>query len=445
MYKLYVCLSVAALLTSAFGAKVTVSAPDPRATLQSPVHFHADATTKCSRGISAIGIYTAPGQLDYVVNGNKLDTNLKMAPGDYDTVVEEWDNCGGATSNLVPITVKGPNAEGVFVTSPAKNAKVGSSVHFSATSITGCNKGVAAMGIYTAPGKLAYAVRGAKLNTDLNMNPGTHDTVVQEWDNCGGGSATAVTITVGNGGNGGGNGSGGGKTLTDLHNKPGWDSYALLPNKYLICNHCKSSGPEATWSSTKHIKSPSLSGHAARYDIGGKTNFADILWNNHLIGAMSSQGVPDPNHTLVPSLTHFTYDVYFFVKNIETSQALEFDINQFFQQKGFIWGHECRIAGGHEWDTWDNVNKHWVKTGVPCHPVSNAWNHLVLQVARTPQDKLVFESITLNGKTHNLNITRPHGKAGKSWWGVTINYQVDGNRHQDPYTVYLDKLNFTYR
>ena len=137
-----------------------------------------------------------------------------------------------------------------------------------------------------------------------------------------------------------------------------------------------------------------------------RTNFADILWNNHLIGAMSSQGVPDPNHTLVPSLTHFTYDVYFFVKNIETSQALEFDINQFFQQKGFIWGHECRIAGGHEWDTWDNVNKHWVKTGVPCHPVSNAWNHLVLQVARTPQDKLVFESITLNGKTHNLDIHR---------------------------------------
>jgi hypothetical protein len=443
MNKAYVCLSVAVLITSAFGAKVNVSSPDKGATLQSPVHFVATATSKCSRGISAIGIYTAPGKLDYVVNGKNLDTKLPLSPGDYNTVVEEWDNCGGDTSTIVPITVKGGSTEGVFVTSPAKNANVGSQVRFAATATTGCKKGVAAMGIYTAPFKLAYAVGGAKLNKDLNLGPGTYDTVVQEWDNCGGGTSTPVKITVGNNNNGGG--SGGGKTLTGLHDKNGWSGYALLPNKYLICNYCKASGPEATWGVTKNIKSPSLSGSATRYDIGGKTKFADVLWNNHLIGAMSSQGVHDNNHTLVPSLHHFTYDVYFFVKNIEKSQALEFDINQFFSSMGFIWGHECRIAGGHEWDTWDNVKKHWVKTGIPCNPVSNAWNHLVLQVSRTPQNKLVFESITLNGKTHNLNVTRPHGTAGKSWWGVTINYQVDGNRHQDPYTVYLDKLNFTYK
>ena len=236
-----------------------------------------------------------------------------------------------------------------------------------------------------------------------------------------------------------------GITLRNLHQQGGWTGYALLPSAYLICQSCSPNGPEATWTMTQGISTPSLSGSAAGFDIGGQTKFSDILWNNHLIGALSSQGVPDPNHTLLPSLRHFTYDVWFYGQDLEKSQALEFDINQFFNSMGFIWGHECRIAGGHEWDTWDNVNKHWIATGVPCNPVSGSWNHLVLQVSRDDQDQLVFESITLNGSTHSLNIIRPHGTAAADWWGVTINWQLDGNRNQDPYTVNLDNLDFTYR
>jgi hypothetical protein len=30
------------------------------------------------------------------------------------------------------------------------------------------------------------------------------------------------------------------------------------------------------------------------------------------------------------------------------------------------------------------------------------------------------------------------------WWGITINYQEDGNFAQDAYDVYLDQLNFSY-
>jgi hypothetical protein len=438
MKKLYVCLCVSIFASSAFGAGVTVSSPSSGATVQSPVHFVASATTSCSKGVSAVGIYTAPYQLAYVVNGTSLDTYLTLSPGDYPTVVEEWDNCGGASTTDVPITVTAGNAEGVYVTAPANNANVTSPVHFTATATTTCAQGIGSMGIYTAPGKLAYTVKGATLDTSLTLSAGTYNTVVQEWNNCGGGSSTPITITVAGGG-------GGGTTMTGLHNKVGWAGYALLPPKYLICNSCKKTGPEETWNMTQNIKSPSVSGASAQFDIGGQTNFADVLYNNHLIGVLSSQGVPDPNKTLLPSLHHFTYDVYFFVKNIETSQALEFDINQFFNSMGFIWGHECRIAGGHEWDTWDNVTKHWVDTGFACNPLSNSWNHLILQVSRDGNNNLVFESITLNGKTNTLNVTRPHGTAGKDWWGVTINWQYDGNRNQDPYTVFIDNLNFTYQ
>ena len=79
MKKLYVCLCVSILASSAFGAGVTVSSPSSGATVQSPVHFVASATTNCSKGVSAIGIYTAPYQLAYVVNGASLDTYLTLS------------------------------------------------------------------------------------------------------------------------------------------------------------------------------------------------------------------------------------------------------------------------------------------------------------------------------------------------------------------------------
>jgi len=191
------------------------------------------------------------------------------------------------------------------------------------------------------------------------------------------------------------------------------------------------------------IESPSMSGASTKYNLGGTAVYSDALFNNHLIGAFSSQGMPDNNHTLVPTYHNFTYDVYFYGTDLELSQAVEFDINQFFDNLGFIWGHECRIAGGHEWDIWDNVTAHWIPTGVACNPIDNSWNHLTIQVQRTSSNQLLYQSITLNGVTNALNQYYDPG-AAVNWYGVTINYQMDGNSEQSPYTVYLDNLSFTY-
>ena len=113
--------------------------------------------------------------------------------------------------------------------------------------------------------------------------------------------------------------------------------------------------------------------------------------------------MPDYNHTIVPNLHNFTYDVYFYVEDPSVSQALEFDINQFVGGYSYIWGHECRIAGGNEWDIWDNPGQKWHPTGIACNPIPNAWNHLVLQAQRTSDNHLLFQSITLNGVTSTLN------------------------------------------
>lgn len=62
-----------------------------------------------------MGIYV-DDQLVYVVNGASLNTNWPLNPGKYNTVVEEWDYCGGATFTPVAVTVT--NQTGVRVTAP---------------------------------------------------------------------------------------------------------------------------------------------------------------------------------------------------------------------------------------------------------------------------------------------------------------------------------------
>jgi hypothetical protein len=421
-------------------AEVQVSAPKNNTTVSSQVQYLATSSTTCAKGVSAMGIYTSPGVLAYQTPSSNLNTTLTLNAGTYHSVVQEWDNCGGSASTPVTVEVGSASSGGqVNVSTPQTNTTVNSTVQYVATATTSCAKGVSAMGIYTAPGVLAYKTSGAKLNTSLTLSSGLYHTVVQEWDNCGGSAVTPVAITVGSGS---GSGSGG-SVFSSLQKGTGWTGYALLPSAYSICSSCKPSGPQATWSMTQGVSSPSISGDSSLMKIGGETDYADILWNNHLIGDFSSQGLPDPNHTIVPSLHSFTYDVYFYADDISVSQALEFDINQFVNGYSFIWGHECRIAGGNEWDIWDNPGQKWHPTGIACNPVSNSWNHLVIQVQRTSDNQLLFQSITLNGVTSTLNYYE--NPTTTTWYGVTINYQQDGNSEQAPYSIWLDELNFTYQ
>jgi hypothetical protein len=430
---LIVCLLAAC--TPALLANVKVTAPTNNSTVPGSVNYVASATTSsCSQGIGSMGIYTAPGVLAYVSNGASLNTNLNLNPGTYNTTVEAWDKCGGAETKGVTITVN--QSTGVTVTSPKNNSTVGSPVNFTATASTSCAQGVSAIGIYTAPYQLAYTVNGSSLNYNLSLNPGTYNTVVQEWDKCGGSSSTPVTITVSS--------SGGGSTSSfyNVQQSGGWAAYGQGPPNFVDCSPSPCDG--ITFWMAQNVNSPSMDGKASEFNVGGTSDYSDALYNNHLIGPFSSQNMPDTNHTLVPTLYNFTYDVYFYGTDLSLSQAVEFDINQFFDSMGFIWGHECRIAGGNEWDVWNNQKAEWTPTGIPCNPVSNSWNHLTIQVERTSSNQLLYQSITLNGVTSNLNWTFDPGSAPSSWYGVTINYQMDGNYKQQSYDVYLDELTFSY-
>jgi hypothetical protein len=233
-----------------------------------------------------------------------------------------------------------------------------------------------------------------------------------------------------------------GNSLSGVQHDGGWSSYGQQGPNWVDCSPSPCEG--ISFSMTQNVSSPSLSGEATAYYVGGSVPYSDALFTNQLIGTNSSQGLPDSNQTLVPSLHSFTYDVYFYGSNFGVTQALEFDINQFFNNLGFIFGHECRIAAGNEWDVWDNQNQRWTPTGISCYPNQNSWNHLTIRAQRNSNNELVYQSITLNGQTNTLNWTFPAGSA-PGWYGITINYQMDGDANQDGYTTYLDNLTFSYQ
>jgi phospholipase C len=100
-----ILLTLMAWVAPAF-ATVVVSSPQNGATVTSPVHYVASATTTtCSKGVASMGIYVN-NKLVYVVNATKLDHLLSLATGYEHTVVEEWDHCGGASYTTINLTVK---------------------------------------------------------------------------------------------------------------------------------------------------------------------------------------------------------------------------------------------------------------------------------------------------------------------------------------------------
>jgi 6-phosphogluconolactonase len=104
--KLIVFLVGSAVLGSATTPVVTVASPGSGASVGSPVNYVASASSSgCSKGISAMRIYTASGVNAYTINSNKLNTNINLPVGSYSTVVQAWDNCGGVGKTTVNITV----------------------------------------------------------------------------------------------------------------------------------------------------------------------------------------------------------------------------------------------------------------------------------------------------------------------------------------------------
>lgn len=99
---IFVCLGTAWASTPT----VAVSSPVNNTTVGSSVHFAASASSsQCTKGIAAIRIYIAPHISPFTTDSAHLDTTITLSPGNYNTIIQAWDNCGGIARTPVNFTV----------------------------------------------------------------------------------------------------------------------------------------------------------------------------------------------------------------------------------------------------------------------------------------------------------------------------------------------------
>jgi hypothetical protein len=330
---------------------------------------------------------------------------------------------------------------GVSISSPSPSGTVQSPVRFVASATTPvCSAGVAGMGVYDN-NILMTTTSGSKMDTQVSLTDGTHNNVVvQYWDFCGHSAKERMSIKV--------NSSApkphddvpsDAKTFANVEEMSGWIGYGELKPKFAICTDCR---PKVTWGFKQGISSPSLTGNAMRFDIGGTQSYSDALFINHMIGDGSTRGMPDNDGKIISSIHHIIFDVYFYTDHLERSQALEFDMSLNIEGRAHQFGTECINKSNKVWALWDNAGHRWVMTDVPCEMLNAKWNHLVLKFQRTTDNHLIYESITLNDKVHTLNWL--NNSRPSNWHGFVVNFQMDGFEKQEAYSVYLDKLNITY-
>lgn len=74
----------------------------------------------------------------------------------------------------------------------------------------------------------------------------------------------------------------------------------------------------------------------------------------------------------------------------------------------------------------------------------DGWNHLTIHAQRKSDNTFVYQSIDLDGMNYALNISYSPRTGPSSWWGVTVNYQMDGDSTPDSNTTYLDNFSLAY-
>lgn len=205
---------------------------------------------------------------------------------------------------------------------------------------------------------------------------------------------------------------------SSIENMSGWQSCAA-------CAGSGGAGPVASIY-TALAGTPSLTGSSRQFHIASSHAYADALWWKQL-GASAA--------------THLVYDVYFYIKTPQYSQALEFDNNQANGSHRWIFGTECNIAAG-RWDVWANASGKWTSTGIPCKmPSAYKWHHLTWEFQRVG-NYVKYIALTLDGVKHYVNRSYPARTSGSK--ELNVAFQMDMRSNHVAYSTWLDKVSLKY-
>lgn len=208
---------------------------------------------------------------------------------------------------------------------------------------------------------------------------------------------------------------------SDIQKMKGWQSCSS-------CAGAGGTGPVASFSMTQFQTSPSITGASSRQHIKPSKPYSNALWWKQL-GA--NNGV-----------SHFVYDIYFYLRAPSYAQALEFDVNQSNGSHKFIFGTQCNIKGGRVFDVYDPAGHAWRHTAIACHaPSAYKWHHLRWELYRT-STSVHYIAVTLDGVRHYVN--RSYLARSSSTKEINVAFQMDADRYMHTYDTWIDKISLKY-
>lgn len=332
--------------------------------------------------------------------------------------------CSPPTSSCAPPDASGSNDFPLSISSPTDGGTVTSPANIVATASP--KNPIFFMRVYVDQLAVYFTFTNS-INTQLFIAPGQHTLEIMAEDKQGYISATILKITVT---------SQTQTTIGSIQDMPGWQSCgALFPSGSGRAGQICAAGygtPQSTM--TENVSSPAMDGKSAQFSMGGPwasctspPAYCNMLYFNPVAGG--------------DNVSHFTYDLYFYVDKPTAPQALEFDINQTFGGNRWVWGSECNFNGSKKWDIWDDVNG-WTPTIFDCKPFpANTWIHLVWNVERVG-NQVHYISLTVGDQTYNVD-TYFSNQPDWTLEEIDVAFQMDGNYEEEPYNVWLDKVNLT--
>jgi len=230
------------------------------------------------------------------------------------------------------------------------------------------------------------------------------------------------------------------KIFSNIDEQSGWES----------CSTCAGGANSTTnYSGPTIVSSPSLDGRAAQFSFTAPL----LPYTNALWWRQELQGAADAAE--IKTYRNFRYDLWYYIKDVQASQALEFDVNQTIcdgtcppptpttptTSMRYIFGTECNLKNTKTWRIWDGV-KGWVNTNIACTVTPYKWIHLVYEFQRAA-DRVYYISLTIDGRKYYVNRRQKPYKLNVPADDLNVAFQMDGTQEGTPYSTWLDKIMLT--
>ncbi len=380
---------------------------------------------------------TPPEAITWAASTSKLP-----APTAEDPANSSW----GTGSNDFPLTVSSPTA-GASVTSP-----------FNVVASAAPTNPIFFMRVYVDNVSVYYTSSNS-INTQIFAAPGRHTVLVMAEElncaalPCSSGliSATPMSVTVT---------SQAQTAISSIQNATGWQSCsAVFPAGVQRAGQLCAAGESKyvpassmTMGVSPPAPAPAMDGKSAQFSMNPGTaapSPSDYGYSNYLYFNPIAGG---------NSVTTFTYDLYFWIDNPDAPQALEFDVNQGYDDttangglgapQRFVWGSECNLKGDTppgQWDIWDDSLGVWTATGISCISnvdiLPNTWNHLTWNLHQMG-GMVYYDTLTVNGVVTPVNQSFVN-QSGWTLEEIDTAFQMDLAQPPVAYNVWLDQVSLT--